>query len=275
MLGRFFGTSGDAVNPATLEEQLPGEYPCSVHLRRVIGYTRLSVPSLKGSRVITVENTSGIEIGSRLSLMFVGNYENDFLTVTDINGSILTVDRQLDVDHAGYEIVNIITEQLNSSPGSFGSPVVYEFYPHNGLWRVESMSVFVSGSSEFSFEKFGSVAALEYGIHIKGKSSSGRDCTFGVPFISNKSMVTSGCRFVSEYSSGYSLSCFTLDMHRVFGANFIISPATGFFAYVQDDMSSLDSVEIKINIREIGFGKIIAGGRGAGYGGFGIFPWGN
>lgn len=252
MLRRLYNSLGQPINPATLEAQLPGEYPCSVHLRRLLSTTTLSAPAAKGSRTITVADPTGIVIGSKLALETVGGVENDVLTVKDVLGSVVTLDRTLDVDHAAAESVRRVTTQLNSAVGSPSAPLLYEFRPQAGIWRVKSMFLAMSSATEPALDKFGGIAALAYGIHVKQRNDSGRDYTFAIPFRSNAALHLGGGTYEKEAKVGTTFwTHFEFDFRQFFDAHFTVSATSSFCAAVQDDLSGLSSIEIKIGLRRI------------------------
>lgn len=252
MLRRLYNASGDVINPATAENQLPGEYPCSVHLSRQLSVTALASPVSKGGRLLTVVDATGFTVGSKLTVEDAANTENDVLTVKGINGAGLTVDRAMDANHAAGVTIRRVITQLNSAVGSPSVPMVYQFRPLSGIWRVCEMHILMSSASEPSLDKFGGIAALVNGVHIRQCNDTGRDYTFAVPFRSNAALELAGGDYVKEEKVGtFYWTHFGFNFRQLFDAYFIVTPTSALCAAVQDDLSGLGSIEIKIDLRRI------------------------
>lgn len=252
MLRRLYNASGDAINPATTENQLPGEYPCSVHLSRQLSVTALALSVSKGGRLLTVTGPAGFVIGSKLTVEDAANTENDVLTVKGINGAELTVDRAMDADHAAGVIIRRVNTQLNSAVGSAVTPMVYEFRPLAGVWRITSLHLLMSSAQEPTLDKFGGIAALANGVQVRQCNDTGRDYTFALPFRSNAAMELAGGIYTKEDKVGTLYwTHFGFDFRQLFDAYFLVSPTSALCAAVQDDLSGLGSIEIKLGLRRM------------------------
>lgn len=251
-LRSLYNKNGEQINPATYENQLPGEYPCSVHLTRTLDFTSLSAAVNKGSRIIFLTNAVGYAVGTKLMLYDGINTENDILTVKAVNSNAMTLDRPVDTGYNQGATVKRVTQAMAATAGSIASPLTYEFRPIAGVWQVCSMHIVMASALEPALDRFGGIPALQYGIHFKQANATGRDYTFGVPFRSNSSLDLTGADYQKEEKVGTTYwTHFGIDFSALFCGMFKLNQLSSFQAIVQDDMTALSTLEVKLGLRRL------------------------
>lgn len=130
--------------------------------------TTLAVAATKGDTSITVDNATGITVGSTLQIEN-GVVETTFPEVTDISASpLLVLDRPLDFSFAVGDIVEEVEAEMAVS-ATLVAPRAFQLIPDgHEEWHVVSLTISMTHSSTGDDSLFGNIAALINGLVFRG-----------------------------------------------------------------------------------------------------------
>ena len=220
----------------------------SVHLTQETAISStISVEAPKGSRAITITDATGFAVNDKIKIIDGDNSEYDVLKVLNVDGNILTIDRVLDATQIVGKVVKKVL--LNMKVNGSVTESVFSYKPRVGEEkRITGIHIIGVTSTEPSIEKFLGILALNRGLHFKVKNDTGRDTTYFIPFRSNSSFILSGFTYQKELKVGggeYTTHLF-IDLERTVKSVIALEENQEFQAIVQDDLTTLTSLEIKI-----------------------------
>lgn len=233
----------------------PHELPeVSVHMIKATGVTDTitTTAASKGDKTITVGNGGLWAVGNKIKIIDTDNTEYDILTIKAIAGNVLTLDRRLDADHIIGE--DVVGYDVNMAIDGSSTNQFFQYTPRAGQKiHIHTINITMSSGTEPSLERFGGIAALTNGVHFRVKNTTGRDYTYWIPLRSNNSFELSGFEYIKETKV---LTTWFMHMHLdlVKATNSIIfldgDEGQSFEIIIQDDLTGLDSMEIKLGIHE-------------------------
>ncbi len=144
--------------------------------------TNPSIGITAGDISITVDDATGFITGDEIKLEEtvdgVGIQEIGIMTLTDVTGSVLTLDRPVGFD---YTTAAIVTEVITNMAvdGTLANPQIFEIDPPVGtIWqftRVMPSLVHIAAADD---GKFGGIAALTNGVCLRATTAAGRTVVF-------------------------------------------------------------------------------------------------
>ncbi|NOQ48192.1 MAG: hypothetical protein GQ576_03500, partial [Methanococcoides sp.] len=136
--------------------------------------TTVSVAAVPGDTSIDVVSVTGFAQGNFLELEN-GSVEPTLPVVTDITGTVITLDRPLDQALPIGADVHQISVDMNVV-GSLASPIIFSVEPDNAeAWHIVSFILSATFITEADDSKFGNLPALENGCTLRGYNG-----TYGV-----------------------------------------------------------------------------------------------
>lgn len=236
----------------------PHLYPeISVQLTRATGVTdTLAVAAAQGDRTITVTNGAQWSIpsgGRRLRMVDDNNPEYDTLRIISAPvGNVLTLDRPLDVGHAiGTQIIDV---DINMAVDGSATAQLFTYAPRAGQRvHIHQVTIWITSSTEPALYKFGGISELVRGLHFYRRATVGRNDTYWIPFRTNAVARLSGFSYEKEAKVGTLWAMvLEIDLDEVADAVVWMDGALGheFVAAVQDDLTGLSSLRVKLQIHE-------------------------
>lgn len=243
-----------SANNALLVHNDPHELPeISYHMTKVDGVTdTIAVQSAKGDKIITVGDGTKWAVNDKIKILDGDNTEYDIIKIISISGDDLTLDRALDDIHlVGEDVVGV--DENMAVDGSVTNQT-FEYTPRAGQnIHIHTLHITMRSSTEPALGRFGGIAALTNGVHLRIKNITGRDNTYWIPFRSNNAFRLSGFDYIKEakvLTDWY----IHMSISLVDDTNSIIfldgDDGQSFEAIVQDDLTGLDNMEIKLGLHE-------------------------
>jgi len=133
--------------------------------------TTIRVAASAGDTSIDVVNAAGLANGSFLELEN-GITEPTFPQITNIAGTVLTLDRPIDQDFPIGANVQQISVDMNVA-GSLAAPVIFKVEPDNAeYWHIVSFILSATFPNAPADDLFGDQAALTNGCVLRGYSGT-------------------------------------------------------------------------------------------------------
>lgn len=220
----------------------------------------LAVAASDGDTSITVASAVGFNTGDRLRLNSTIATGQPFLFITNIVGNVLTLDRPLIIDLDIGDAADIVTTSLNVN-GTLALPVTFKIIPPNGtlslIWQLTRIIINMTDATAMDDGKFGGITGgLTNGVVLRVVKGSGE-----IQELTN--WKKNGDLALDMYDVTYVDD--TLGPAGLYGlrgrwtftkAEFIVEldglNGDYFELLVQDDLTGLDSFEIKSQGRLFG-----------------------
>lgn len=171
-------------NALQIDNGLVHEKGVNLFFFRELGVsTTLSQPSLLNDTTITVTDSTGFSVGDKIKLTTDVDVGQSFLTITAINGNVITLDRPLSSTLSSGSTVDLVSVTLSDTAGSLDNPIIYRIKPPNSdlslRWQLTRMLIAIADNLSMDDGKFGGIPALTNGINIRVVKGSGeyRDLT--------------------------------------------------------------------------------------------------
>lgn len=135
-----------------------------------------------GATSITVDDTTGFIIGSKIKIEEtvdgIGIHETGILTITNVAGGVLTLDRPLGFDYTvAASIEKVITNM--AIDGTLASPEIFEIVPPPGtIWQIMRILPTILDNAAMDDGLFGSLTALTNGVALRATTAAGRIVVF-------------------------------------------------------------------------------------------------
>lgn len=135
--------------------------------REISGSTTLSVAVTSGDTSITVNSSAGLAIGGEILIKNGTKIEDHHFDITNIVGSIVTLNRPIDNNYnIGDDVLNIAYNKNVS--GTLASPVSYKLQPlSNQRIQLTRLMITILDSTVMDDGKFGGITALTNGVVIR------------------------------------------------------------------------------------------------------------
>lgn len=223
--------------------------------RELANYTLAADVSSQATQ-ITLTSVTGVVIGSDFHMRdtATGNHDHTFVTVTNIVGNVVTLNRPLDNSYlAASTIVTRISRNMNVV-GSLGTPIIYLLKPTEGqAWHINSISFSMTDTTAMDDATFGGRTALPNGVSVRLHDiTNGTYNTYS--FWRKNSDFYLDC-FTPSYADkapsgyyGFRGKLFIKDSYGavVYLAN-TVSSEIQLEVLIQDDLSVLDTFEITVH----------------------------
>lgn len=129
--------------------------------------TNLSVAAPAGSTSITVDSATGFTIGTSIQIEN-GVIETTLPIITDVNGTLLTLDRPLDFSFEIGDSVEVVSSEIKVN-ATLAAPRSFRLIPDTDKkWHVISLTISLVHASAADDSKFGDAAALINGLVFRG-----------------------------------------------------------------------------------------------------------
>ncbi|MCK4758731.1 MAG: hypothetical protein KAT69_01710 [Candidatus Aminicenantes bacterium] len=168
--GNPIGSLGGAIDTHKADVH---NIPVNDYVHRHVSPTTLVAAVTAGDIQIQVADATGFVVGEYVHMGPIGNTKEPIhpqVTVQDIPGGIVTLDRPIDFSYANGEDVSVaIVNMVTGSVGAtLAAPVVYRYLPHNGqVEHIERLLFSMVHNTAADDSKFGGEAALANGIVLR------------------------------------------------------------------------------------------------------------
>jgi hypothetical protein len=140
--------------------------------------TTLAVAASEGDTSITVVSAAGFAIGSEITLTENGTTEIGLMTLTNVVGNVLTLDRPLGGDYTTAADVDEVISNM-AVAGTLASPQSFQIHAPTGtIWQMTRIMFTMVHVAAADDSKFGGIAALTNGVSLRATTSAGRTVTF-------------------------------------------------------------------------------------------------
>lgn len=206
-------------------------------------------------RSFTVTDATGLAVGDKLHLTDTSNNNHEAvpLIITTIVTNTITINRPIDYDYlaASTEVVEITTSM--NVDGSV-TPQSFIVLPSPGMvWHITSMDFSITDQTAMDDAKFGGITALTNGVMIRGVDSvSSNYLTFSVwQKNSDFNLDAFTTNYAAKAPSGFYGYSGTMNIHDKYTSIVRLANTATETIYmevlVQDDLSTLDTFEIKVH----------------------------
>lgn len=219
--------------------------------------TTLAEDALRNDTSVSVVDSTGFVVGDKIRVTTDVDVGQSFLFVTDVTGSVLTIDRPLSVGVSSGSTVTKVSTSLNVV-GSLENPIIFKIVPPNSTlslrWQLTRMLIHLESVSTMDDGLFGSLPSLTNGLNIRVIKGDGtyRDIT---NWKNNGDMANDmyDVTYTSKAPSGqyglrgrwtFTKAQFHVDLRGASGDYFEIR--------IQDDLSVLEDFEVKCQGRLFG-----------------------
>jgi hypothetical protein len=211
--------------------------------------TTLNVAASAGDTSVTVVSATGFAIGDEIKIEEtvdgVGVQEIGVMTITNVVGAVLTLDRPLGFDYTtSADVIKVITNM--AVVGTLASPVIFEIDPPLGtVWQLTRIMHSITDQTAMDDAKFGGIAALTNGVSLRATTAAGRTVIFA-NWKSNYDMKLD--MYDVDYSTKAPSGFFGLNGRWTFTKAEVIaeldgdaSPIQKLELLIQDDLTGLDT----------------------------------
>jgi hypothetical protein len=215
--------------------------------------TTLSVAASAGDTSITVVDATGIITGDEIKLgevtAGVGVQEIGIITITNVVGSVLTLDRPIGNNYTTAATVEEVTTNMAVS-GSLASPQIFEIDPPDGnIWQFTRILLSITDQTAMDDAKFGGITALTNGVSLRATTEAGRTVIFA-NWKSNQDMKMD--MYDVDYSTKAPSGFFGLNGRWTFTKAEVVaeldgdaSPVQKLEVLIQDDLTGLDTFKMR------------------------------
>ncbi|MCK5644581.1 MAG: hypothetical protein KAJ19_27535 [Gammaproteobacteria bacterium] len=132
-----------------------------------------------GSTQITVDSATGFATGSQITMREGTNVEIGVITLTDVTGSVFTLDRPLGYDYTTDAEIKEVTTNMAVGTGTLASPEIFEIDPPTGtVWQITRVFMSLTHATAADDGKFGGIGALTNGVCLRATTAAGRTVVF-------------------------------------------------------------------------------------------------
>ena len=229
------------VNPAFVHRKIVNE---TFH-QHTGTTTTPSVAVSEGATSITFTSVAGFAIGSFIKLEEGPIQEVGILTVTNIVGAVVTLDRPISNDYTTAALITEVNTNM-AVAGTLASPQIFEIDPPDGVvWQLTRLLHSITASTVMDDAKFGGIAALTNGVSLRACTAAGRTVVYA-NWKSNYDQKLD--MFDVTYSSKAPAGSYGLNGRWTFtNAEVIVeldgdaSPVQSLQVLIQDDLTGLDT----------------------------------
>jgi hypothetical protein len=144
-------------------------------IRDVGPSTTLAIAGTAGDTSITVVDSTGFVTGDLIKLGITVTQEVGIITITNVVGNVITLDRPLCCDQPIGTIVKEVENNMTSIAGTLASPAIYELAPPPGvIWQITRLLITMADNAAMDDGKFGGISALTNGAVGVVNTSAGR-----------------------------------------------------------------------------------------------------
>jgi hypothetical protein len=162
------------VNPAYVHRKILNE---SFH-QHTGDSTTPSVAISEGDTDITFTSVVGFAIGSEIKLEEGSIQEIGLMTITNIVGNVVTIDRPVGNDYTTSATIDEVTSNM-AVVGTLASPEIFEIDPPTGvIWQFTRIIPTILDNLAMDDGKFGGVAALTNGVALRASTAAGRTVVY-------------------------------------------------------------------------------------------------
>jgi len=139
----------------------------------------LATPASSEDTSITVIDSTGFVTGDEIKICEGATQEIGLLTLTNVVGNVLTLDRPLANEYTtGLEVCQV--ESNMAVNGSLASPVSFIVKPPTGtVWQITRYLLSLIDGTVMDDGKFGGISSLTNGVVLKAITEAGRVVIFG------------------------------------------------------------------------------------------------
>lgn len=155
-------------------------HPFSQYFNRPTGVqTTLSADLSSGSTAISIASATGFVVGQNISIKNT-HEETTFPRITAITGTLIALDRPIDMPFTTGDLVAVVNTNMAQSGGTLEAPLSYKIIPRpNQSWDLKTLILSMTHNSAGSMDLFGNLAPLTNGVVIRAYSGrSGGFFTF-------------------------------------------------------------------------------------------------
>lgn len=162
------------VNSAWVHRKIVNE---TFHEHTVVT-TTLSIAASEGDISITVTDPTGFIIGDMIKLEEGPIQEIGVMTITNVVGSVLTLDRPLANDYTtSAEVIEVNSNM--AVLGTLSSPIIFEVDPPpSTIWQITRLLISITSTTDMDDGRFGGIPALTNGVVIRATTAAGRTVVF-------------------------------------------------------------------------------------------------
>ena len=144
--------------------------------------TTLAVPATAGDTSITVVDATGIVTGDEIKfgeiVAGLGIQEIGIITLTDVTGNVMTLDRPIANDYTTAATVEEVITNM-AVVGTLASPEIFEIDPPEGnIWQFTRIMFHITDQTAMDDSKFGGITALTNGVCLRATTEAGRTVVF-------------------------------------------------------------------------------------------------
>lgn len=214
--------------------------------------TTLASPATAGDTSIVVVSATGMITGDKIKIEEGALQEIGVLTLTNVVGTTLTLDRPIANDYTtAAGVSEVITNMIVD--GTLSSPEIFEIDPPPGtVWQITRLLISLTHTTAGDNSKFGNIAPLDNGVALRTSSAAGRTVVYA-NWKTNKDMKLD--MYDVEYTDKAGPGLFGTDGRWTFTRSEIVLELDGDAAPVQsaqvlvqdllDTISGLVTFEIK------------------------------
>jgi len=141
--------------------------------------TTLAVQANAGDTQLQVVDGSGFSTGDELKICQSDTQEIGLLTITNVAGNILTLDRTLANTYTvGLNVCKVDSNMAVN--GSLANPLTFKIKPPTGTkWQITRFLISITDGSAMDDGLFGGIPELSNGVVLKAITEAGRTVVFG------------------------------------------------------------------------------------------------
>ena len=140
--------------------------------------TTPSVAVTEGDTSITFTSVAGFVIGSEFRIYEGPISENGEITITNIVGNVVTLDRPVGNDFTTAAVIDEVLTNM-AVVGSLAAPQSFIIKPPVGtIWQITRILPTILDSTSMDDGLFGGIAALTNGVSLRAVTSAGRTIVF-------------------------------------------------------------------------------------------------
>jgi hypothetical protein len=141
--------------------------------------TTLNTGASEGDTTLDFTSTLGFSVDSEIKLTENSTQEVGLMTITNIAGSIVTLDRPIGSDYTTSATIAEVSSDMAVN-GSLGSPQIFEVTPPSGtIWQLTRILFSIFSPVAPDDGKFGGITALTNGVSLRATTEAGRTVVFG------------------------------------------------------------------------------------------------
>lgn len=217
------------------------------------GSTNPSGAVSAGDISITVDDATGFSTGDEVKIVEIvegiGIQEIGIITLTNVAGSVLTLDRPLGYDYTTAATISEVATNM-AVVGTLVSPVIFEVGPPLGtIWQMTRILFNITDQTAMDDSKFGGISALTNGVSLRATTEAGRTVIFA-NWKSNSDMKMD--MYDVDYATKAPAGYFGLTGRWTFTKSEVVAELDGdadpiqkLEVLIQDDLTDLDSFRMR------------------------------